>query len=813
MSTALECGDAELVEQSRAGDQAAFGRIVARYQSLVCSLAYNATGSLSRSEDLAQETFVIAWIRLHTLREPDRLCSWLCGIARNLAHDRLRKQGHEPVCSAQPLEMAQEVPSPELPPSEQAIRREEEAILWRSIERIPALYREPLILFYREHQSVERVAAALELSEDAVKQRLARGRKMLHEEVAVFVEGTLRRTAPGKAFTVGVLAALPLLGTNSATAAAAAGAIAKAGLGAKGATAAGLVGAALGPLLGLLGGAFGAWSSIKNTRSPRERQFMIRQTWYVAAAVLLFMAAVFALVRLGKPLTASSPILRDYAIGVLLLGYVLGLCAWVQKSNRRQRQIQIEDGTAAPMPMAQPRLVSRKQQLWNVYGSLGGSSAGALAWIVIATLRSSEWITASLTVLFGLGVVLWGGRALMRRPGGGLRVMVQIVVLLGLFTLVVCLLHRRAPSWAEAAGGLQATCGLVVVLGCGLAALLVLVGGFIWLKHKRVRVKGDGRAPHNLLSMILIPLIAGSAVCAAEVDRKPEPAAVARLRDRVAAREPFVLSLDARGPCVLAATEAASRQYREAIDEARKLHPSAGEVVFAPGNLEAVQEVFHRRRPRYAMVFILPDELDVNFAWKWLRLAAGWDENHFVHVRTGFITGQNPAAALAFVHRIRAAVENKTPLGGLAVDNFGPNAMAGKGAYYENAGDFMIPVLAERMGLSTISHGPSAFGPERSGCLDGAGIVHFGGHGYPDGIVDGLSAAQARDLKLGPCIVFNGACYTGVTGRWFDMRDKVVERHVASDASFCLAMLANNVLAYFAALHPDHGLPVYQEME
>ena len=94
-------------------------------------------------------------------------------------------------------------------PSEQAISREEEAILWRSLERIPELYREPLILFYREHQSIESVAAELELSEDAVKQRLSRGRKLLQEEVQAFVETALRRTAPGEAFSGAVLAALP----------------------------------------------------------------------------------------------------------------------------------------------------------------------------------------------------------------------------------------------------------------------------------------------------------------------------------------------------------------------------------------------------------------------------------------------------------------------------------------------------------------------------------------------------------------------------------------------------------------------------
>jgi len=53
------------------------------------------------------------------------------------------------------------------------------------LERIPATYREALILFYREEKSIERVAIELELSEEAVKQRLSRGRKLLQDEVIV----------------------------------------------------------------------------------------------------------------------------------------------------------------------------------------------------------------------------------------------------------------------------------------------------------------------------------------------------------------------------------------------------------------------------------------------------------------------------------------------------------------------------------------------------------------------------------------------------------------------------------------------------
>ena len=60
--------DAELVAESRTGNRAAFGQVVARYQSLLCALAYNATGSLTQSEDLAQETFLTAWRQLAELR-------------------------------------------------------------------------------------------------------------------------------------------------------------------------------------------------------------------------------------------------------------------------------------------------------------------------------------------------------------------------------------------------------------------------------------------------------------------------------------------------------------------------------------------------------------------------------------------------------------------------------------------------------------------------------------------------------------------------------------------------------------------------
>ncbi len=82
--------DHQLVEQCRQGDRDAFATIVQKYQTLVCSVAYGATGSLTISEELAQEAFVAAWRSIGNLRDAERLKQWLCGIVRNLAKSSVR---------------------------------------------------------------------------------------------------------------------------------------------------------------------------------------------------------------------------------------------------------------------------------------------------------------------------------------------------------------------------------------------------------------------------------------------------------------------------------------------------------------------------------------------------------------------------------------------------------------------------------------------------------------------------------------------------------------------------------------------------
>src|SRR4029077_595296 len=137
MTTAEGLTDTDLGPRSLDGDRDAYGHIVCRYQSLICSVTYSATGSLGQSQDLAQETFITAWKHLRLLRERDKLRAWLCGIARRLIGKALRRDGRQPVHKAEPFELIQDSADAAPLPSDHVITKEEEAILWRSLGRIP----------------------------------------------------------------------------------------------------------------------------------------------------------------------------------------------------------------------------------------------------------------------------------------------------------------------------------------------------------------------------------------------------------------------------------------------------------------------------------------------------------------------------------------------------------------------------------------------------------------------------------------------------------------------------------------------------
>jgi RNA polymerase sigma factor (sigma-70 family) len=412
---ALTQDDAQLVMASLSGDRDAYGQIVSRYQSLICSLAYSATGSLGQSEDVAQETFIAAWKHLRQLRERHKLRAWLCGIARNRINNALRREGREPLRHAEGLEAVPESASPEPLPRDQAISNEEAVILWRSLEQIPEIYREALVLFYREHQSIENVAAALDLSEDAVKQRLSRGRKLLQEQVLAFVEGALARTIPGKPFTLAVLASLPLLATSAKAATLGAFAI-KGGAAAKGTAAFGVFNAILSPVLGLVGPWLQYRVLLKAAQTEHERQEIRRYYRSLLALILGFGVLLAALTIFSGNLVDTHPRWFACALIGLVAAYVGAAIRLGVTANEMLRKLRQERDVLGAITAARPA--------WEYRSRL------ELLGLPLVHFRFSNWATGRAPVKawiaggdFAFGVLFaFGGLAIAPMSIGGIAI-------------------------------------------------------------------------------------------------------------------------------------------------------------------------------------------------------------------------------------------------------------------------------------------------------------------------------------------------------------------------------------------------------
>jgi len=427
--------EVELLQASLGGSAEAFGTIVERYQSLICGISYSATGDLARSEELAQEAFMRAWRGLDQLKDLSKFRAWLCTIARNLVSKSIREKQRDIVGDAGPLENMSNVKSAESGPVETVIGKEQQALVWQALQGIPQRYREPMVLFYREQQSVRQVAVGLGLSEDVAKQRLSRGRKLLKAEVASLVEEVLGRTQPGKMFTVAVIAALPALAPQAASAAITSVA-AKGSIAAKSATVLSFVGAVLGPLLGLLGSIVGIKVSITGTKSPREHEFMKKRAYF---AVFYCVAGIAIILLLQWTWLRG----QRWSIVTLVAVYLAGVFTLAYITERKHKTIQIEDGTCI-------KPSQRMRTNGQIYGSFAGGIFGSLAWIHIMSVNAKDWLAVWLVLLAGILIFVVATRMCLRYRQQYNRIAAATFAAIGLVTLLV--VNLRWDKWMSVLG-------------------------------------------------------------------------------------------------------------------------------------------------------------------------------------------------------------------------------------------------------------------------------------------------------------------------------------------------------------------------
>jgi RNA polymerase sigma-70 factor (ECF subfamily) len=174
--------DRELVARLRRGDPAAFDRAYAEHRARLYSFLVRLARRPWLAEDLLQET----WLRLarhaSRLAEETNLAAWLYTVARNL-YWSYRRWALLDASRLQELGLLRIRERDETPFGE-AARNETERRLEAALAHLPAKYREVLLLVTVEGIDQEEVARMLGLSYEALRQRLARGRAMVREQLS-----------------------------------------------------------------------------------------------------------------------------------------------------------------------------------------------------------------------------------------------------------------------------------------------------------------------------------------------------------------------------------------------------------------------------------------------------------------------------------------------------------------------------------------------------------------------------------------------------------------------------------------------------
>jgi RNA polymerase sigma-70 factor, ECF subfamily len=183
--------EAECIRRILAGEKNLFHDLIRPCERSVYFLLLSLLRNEAEAEDAAQETVIKVYLNLKSFRGDSQFRTWVLSIARNEGLGRLRKAGsrREDSLDAEIDDQTGDYTPAILTswrevPHEALERKELGTLLRKAIEGLPEIYRNVVLLRDIEEMNVRETAAALGITEGAVKVRLHRARALLQRELA-----------------------------------------------------------------------------------------------------------------------------------------------------------------------------------------------------------------------------------------------------------------------------------------------------------------------------------------------------------------------------------------------------------------------------------------------------------------------------------------------------------------------------------------------------------------------------------------------------------------------------------------------------
>lgn len=193
MVIALETKDTVLVAAAKGGNVRAFEVLVKRHERRFLRLAQRVTGNREDAQDVVQKSFHKAFLHLCKFEERASFSTWMTRIVINEAAMCLRanrRVGAVGIDELSPREepvVVFEFPDSRPSPEQSYSQQEAERLLSFAIRQLPPGVRTAIKLCYLDERSLKESAQLMGLSVAAVKARVLRGRRKLHQTLKRFV--------------------------------------------------------------------------------------------------------------------------------------------------------------------------------------------------------------------------------------------------------------------------------------------------------------------------------------------------------------------------------------------------------------------------------------------------------------------------------------------------------------------------------------------------------------------------------------------------------------------------------------------------
>jgi RNA polymerase sigma-70 factor (ECF subfamily) len=174
--------EAELIKASQQGDKEAFQILVTEYQTTVLGFLYRLGNDADTVQDLAQETFIKAWLSIEKYNHRQKFKSWLLKIAYHTTVDFWRRQ--RPSTDLQKVHLQDEKVDLE----EQVNRNQQVDMVQQTIQSLPEQSRAALILREYHQYSYREIAHTLDIPVGTVMSRLNYARSILKKRLQPLLE-------------------------------------------------------------------------------------------------------------------------------------------------------------------------------------------------------------------------------------------------------------------------------------------------------------------------------------------------------------------------------------------------------------------------------------------------------------------------------------------------------------------------------------------------------------------------------------------------------------------------------------------------